>query len=76
MRQTSGSRTPLIHRIRGGEAEDVEALGREASERATRFVVLVSAKTPAREGGHIELAVDTSVLHFFDRETGESIYEG
>ncbi|HEY3181754.1 MAG TPA: sn-glycerol-3-phosphate ABC transporter ATP-binding protein UgpC [Gaiellaceae bacterium] len=54
----------------------VEALEREVSERATRFVALVSAKTPAREGGRIELAVDTSVLHFFDRETGESIYEG
>jgi multiple sugar transport system ATP-binding protein len=54
----------------------VEALEREASERATRFVALVSAKTPAREGGRTELAVDTSLLHFFDRETGESIYDG
>jgi multiple sugar transport system ATP-binding protein len=53
----------------------VEALERDASARATRFVALVSAKTPAREGGRVELAVDTSVLHFFDRETGESIYE-
>jgi multiple sugar transport system ATP-binding protein len=53
----------------------VEALEREASARATRFIALVSAKTPAREGGRVELAVDTSVLHFFDRETGESIYD-
>jgi multiple sugar transport system ATP-binding protein len=53
----------------------VEALEREASQRATRFVALVSAKAPAREGGRTELAVDTSVLHFFDRETGESIYD-
>jgi multiple sugar transport system ATP-binding protein len=52
----------------------VEALEREASARATRFVALVSAKTPAREGGSVELAVDTSLLHFFDQETGESIY--
>ena len=52
----------------------VEALEREASARATRFVALVSAKTPAREGGRVELAVDTSLLHFFDQETGESIY--
>jgi len=53
----------------------VEALEREASARATRFVALVSAKTPAKEGGRVELAVDTSVLHFFDRQTGESIYD-
>jgi multiple sugar transport system ATP-binding protein len=53
----------------------VEALEREASQRATRFVALVSAKTPAREGGRTELAIDTSVLHFFDRETGDSIYD-
>jgi multiple sugar transport system ATP-binding protein len=52
----------------------VETLEREASARVTRFVALVSAKTPAREGGRVGLAVDTSVLHFFDRETGESIY--
>ena len=53
----------------------VEALEREASARATRFVALVSAKTPATEGGRVDLAVDTTVLHFFDRETGASIYE-
>jgi multiple sugar transport system ATP-binding protein len=53
----------------------IEALEREASERATRFVALVSAKAPAHEGARAELAVDTNVLHFFDRETGESIYE-
>jgi multiple sugar transport system ATP-binding protein len=54
----------------------VEALEREASARATRFVALVSAKTPAREGRRVELAVDTSLLHFFDRQTGASIYDG
>src|SRR5436190_18422325 len=52
----------------------VEALEREASARATRFVALVSAKTPAKEGGRVQLAVDTTLLHFFDRETGDSIY--
>jgi multiple sugar transport system ATP-binding protein len=53
----------------------VEALERGASARVTRFVALVSAKTPATEGGRAELAVDTSLLHFFDRETGDSIYD-
>jgi multiple sugar transport system ATP-binding protein len=53
----------------------VEALEREASARVTRFVALVSAKTKAGEGGRVELAVDTNVLHFFDLETGESIYD-
>jgi multiple sugar transport system ATP-binding protein len=52
----------------------VEALEREASARLTRFVALVSAKTPAREGDRAELAIDTSVLHFFDHDTGESVY--
>ncbi len=54
----------------------VDTLEQDASARATRFVALVSAKAPAREGGRVELAVDTSLLHFFDRETGESIYGG
>jgi multiple sugar transport system ATP-binding protein len=53
----------------------VEALEREATARKTRLVALVSAKTSAREGRRVELAVDTSLLHFFDRETGESIYD-
>jgi multiple sugar transport system ATP-binding protein len=53
----------------------VEALEREASARVTRFVALVSAKAPATEGERAELAVDTSLLHFFDRETGDSIYD-
>ena len=39
------------------------------------FVALVSAKTSAAEGGRARLAIDTTVLHFFDRETGESIYD-
>jgi multiple sugar transport system ATP-binding protein len=56
------------------DAAAVEALEREASANETRFVALVSAKTPAREGGRADLAVDTSLLHFFDRDTGESIY--
>jgi multiple sugar transport system ATP-binding protein len=52
----------------------IEALEREAMARETRLVALVSAKTSAREGRPVELAVDTNLLHFFDRETGESIY--
>jgi multiple sugar transport system ATP-binding protein len=53
----------------------IEALEREASARETRLIALVSAKTSAREGRRVELAVDTNLLHFFDRETGESIYD-
>jgi multiple sugar transport system ATP-binding protein len=51
----------------------VETLERDASARTTRFVALVSAKTPATEGSHVELVVDTASLHFFDRDTGQAI---
>ena len=54
-------------------AELLEELQREASEHEAPFVARVSPKTRARDGERVELAVDTSGLHFFDLETGESI---
>jgi multiple sugar transport system ATP-binding protein len=40
----------------------------------TDFVARVDPRSPVREGEHIELAVDTARMHFFDRETGLAIY--
>ena len=39
----------------------------------TRFVARVSPRAPSAEGSHVELAVDTSRLYFFDPETGLAI---
>jgi multiple sugar transport system ATP-binding protein len=40
---------------------------------STHFVARVTSRTAGREGSPIELAVDTSQLHFFDRDTGVAI---
>jgi multiple sugar transport system ATP-binding protein len=52
----------------------LEDLSREAAEHVTHGIAVVSARSPAQEGGHVELAVDTSELHFFDPATGHAIY--
>jgi multiple sugar transport system ATP-binding protein len=39
----------------------------------TTFVARVGARTRADEGERLDLLVDTSVLHVFDRETGDRI---
>jgi multiple sugar transport system ATP-binding protein len=56
-----------------GEHEALEARGVRAE---TLFVARLDPKTLAREREPIELAVDTSRLHFFDIETGLGIYDG
>jgi multiple sugar transport system ATP-binding protein len=54
--------------------ESVEDLHRRAAEGTSIFVARLSPRTQAREGSRVELAVDTSRLHFFDPETGLGIY--
>jgi len=34
------------------------------------------ARSRVRNGGHVEVAVDTRALHFFDPEIGMGIYYG
>ena len=55
-------------------AEAIEAGVAQTHERGTPFVARVERGTQAREGGQVELAVDTRRLHFFDLESGEGIY--
>jgi multiple sugar transport system ATP-binding protein len=54
--------------------EMLHKLEEEASEHKTPFVARMHARSRAREGARVELAVDTRELHFFDPETGEGIY--
>jgi multiple sugar transport system ATP-binding protein len=56
------------------DSEALDLLQEEASERKSRFVARLSARTRAREGQRIDLFVDTASLHFFDPETGRGIY--
>jgi multiple sugar transport system ATP-binding protein len=55
-------------------AEMLDKLQDDASERRTPFVARMHARSAAREGGRVELVVDTRELHFFDPESGAGIY--
>ena len=55
-------------------AEAIEAGVAQTHQRGTPFVARVERGTQAREGGRVELVVDTRRLHFIDLESGEGIY--
>jgi multiple sugar transport system ATP-binding protein len=57
----------------GKEAHELEAQAKEAT---TTLVARLSPESGAAEGSNIELAVDTSKLHFFDATTGLAIGDG
>jgi multiple sugar transport system ATP-binding protein len=67
----------LVHFPIGSTSEAAVATGDEwvepIGEEGVTFVARVSARTKAREGERVELAVDTSRLHFFELDTGASI---
>jgi multiple sugar transport system ATP-binding protein len=54
--------------------EMLQKLEEEASSHKTPFVARMHARSRAREGERVEVAVDTRELHFFDPETGDGIY--
>ncbi|MGE5272351.1 MAG: ABC transporter ATP-binding protein [Verrucomicrobiota bacterium] len=56
------------------EEEDVPGAVRERMRGGVPFVARLERGTRAREGERLDVAVDTSRLHFFDPETGAGIY--
>ncbi|MBA2274450.1 MAG: sn-glycerol-3-phosphate ABC transporter ATP-binding protein UgpC [Actinobacteria bacterium] len=52
-----------------------EVLEELEEEAGTNWVARLNPRTRAREGGRVELVVDTQNLHFFDAATGAAIYE-
>jgi multiple sugar transport system ATP-binding protein len=56
-----------------GEDAEVQLGGDEEGEPSTHLVARVSPRTRIAVGKEIELAVDTSRLYFFDRETRDAI---
>jgi len=55
-------------------SENLERLQREQERGRSKFVAALSPRTKVRARTSLELAVDTSRLHFFDPETGLGIY--
>jgi ABC-type sugar transport system ATPase subunit len=54
--------------------EDAEAAQDEAAQvRRPMLVARLDPRTEIREGQQAALHVDTTALHFFDPETGESL---
>jgi multiple sugar transport system ATP-binding protein len=54
-------------------AEALKAADEQTHHHGSPFIARVERGTPAREGEKTTLHVDTSRLHFFDLETGESL---
>jgi multiple sugar transport system ATP-binding protein len=58
-----------------GTAHQYEA-HQKAQSRVSKLVGRFNARTKAREGHDVQVAVDTRALHFFDIDTGLGIYDG
>jgi multiple sugar transport system ATP-binding protein len=51
----------------------LQELERSATEKRSRLIARVNARTEANEGERIRLAIDTDLLSFFDLATGEAV---
>ncbi len=56
----------------GSEEQQLE---RKAKEGKNEFVATLNPKTQVSEGDNVELAIDSTQLHFFDPEDSAGIYE-
>ncbi|HUG87354.1 MAG TPA: sn-glycerol-3-phosphate ABC transporter ATP-binding protein UgpC [Actinomycetota bacterium] len=56
-------------------AEALEDLEERAKESKTSVVAQLNPRTSAKEGEQIDLFVDTSRMHFFDKDSGLGIYD-
>lgn len=60
--------TPDIEELLADTGRDVESLGDK-----TNFIARIDPDVSVSHGDQIELVVDTSKLHFFDKGTGDRI---
>jgi multiple sugar transport system ATP-binding protein len=74
MHLTVGARAAVTDETRE-LAEDVGAQVLEVEHPETVMVGRFSAHSPARAGDAVEVAVDTTGLHFFDPDSGLGIYD-
>ncbi len=61
--------TPDIQELLADQGQGADVLGDE-----TKFTAKVNPRVEIAPGDRIKLFVDTSILHFFDADTGDAIY--
>ena len=55
--------------------DEIAQLERKAKEGKNEFTAVLDPRSKLRKNEDVELAVDTSRLHFFDTETSQGIYD-
>ncbi len=61
--------TPDIKELLADQGQGPEVLGSD-----TKFTARVNPRVKINKGDRVRLVVDTSILHFFDKESGDAIY--